>query len=274
VNPRLRARVVLWASLALIGSGCLLGRRSRLLESVELKTYDWRSRAFSDSWSRDPRIVLLLLDQQSLDHFERDDVYWPWPRSIYGAVLEFAKAGGARAVVFDTLFTSPSPYGPSEDLALAKALKAAAPMSVTLAMETSQAPPRKDAAIPARLSVPGAAASAVEKRSARLPVAPLLAAASAVGDTAAAPDADGVFRRVPLYTKIAGAYYPTLASAAALAMGRAPAQLDVPLSGGRMLVRFHGARPYPEYSVGRAIQAWQNVQEKQPTDFPPEVLMD
>src|SRR5579863_8750852 len=98
-------------------------RRTEFMKGLEYKTLDWRFRHFSDASRRDPRIVFAFLDQQSLDQFERDSLTWPWPRSIYNAVLKFCKRGGARLVVFDVLFTGPSSYGPADDADFGKGLK-------------------------------------------------------------------------------------------------------------------------------------------------------
>ncbi len=276
-----RPRAVLAAILALLGAFCLLARRSELVRSVELKTYDWRFRRFSDPREAGKDIVLLLLDQQSLDQFEKDDVYWPWPRSMYNAVLEFCKAGGARAVVFDALFTSRSPYGASEDPAFAAGLKAAG--TVVMAMEMGAPQPRRGTPPPARFALEAAGSlsgAAVLRRSVRLPMPVILGAVPMLADTAAAPDPDGVFRRVSLVSEMGGRYYPTLAAAAVLAAGNAKtASLEggvlnlggrrVPLTDGAMLIRFHGPQPFLSYPLGRVIQAWQNIMEGQPAGLAP-----
>jgi adenylate cyclase len=239
-----RARLPLLGLLVFLAGCCILARRSDLIQTFELKTLDWRFQTFSSPATKDPGIVLLMLDQQSLDQFEKDDIYWPWPRSIYEAVLSFCKAGGARAVVFDVLFTSPSPYGRSEDEILAKALK-------------------KQGKTVLAMSISGGKL--------KIPVSPLRESAALLGDVAAAPDPDGVFRRVPLTSTHESKSYPTLAAAAVLAFG---GEIDAPLVDGKLLIRYRGARAFPSYPLGRVIQSWQNIQEKQEPSLKPEVLKD
>ncbi|MBI2362420.1 MAG: CHASE2 domain-containing protein, partial [Elusimicrobia bacterium] len=184
-------------------------------------------------------------------------VHWPWPRSLYAAILDYCRAGGAKAVVFDILLSSPSPYGRDQDEAFAKALKG---MNSVLALETRDG-------------------------SARLPVPLLRRAAARLGDAAARPDPDGVFRRVPLSSEAGGVRYDSLAAAAVLAVSRSKAvsadgavlrlgDYAVPLSDGRLLVRFRGPRAYPALPAGRVIRAWQNSLEGLPADPPPSAVKD
>ncbi|NNN07312.1 MAG: CHASE2 domain-containing protein, partial [Elusimicrobia bacterium] len=136
MTPRFSGKLSSAALLAAVGGLVLLARPSEVARSVELKTLDWRFRRLSRPEKHDPRIVLVMIDQPSLDQFEKDGVYWPWPRSIYGAILGFLERGGARTVVFDEIFSSPSPYGEAEDAQFGKSLKAFG--RTVLALDTSR----------------------------------------------------------------------------------------------------------------------------------------
>src|SRR5579885_1300795 len=124
-----KALAPLLVLLAGVGALALGAARTGLGGALELKTLDWRFRAFADPGRHDPGIVLVMLDQSSLDAFEKDDVYWPWPRSLYGAALSFLKRGGAKAVVFDQLFTSPSPIGADQTRPSRRRSRTSAPSS-------------------------------------------------------------------------------------------------------------------------------------------------
>ncbi len=57
-------------------------------------------------------IVLILLDQNSLDWASRENgLTWPWPRELYGAIADYCRRAGAKALAFDVLFSEPSTYG-------------------------------------------------------------------------------------------------------------------------------------------------------------------
>jgi adenylate cyclase len=271
------------AVLFFAASLLFVARRTELVRAVEYRTLDWRFRHFSDPARRDPRIVLVMLDQASLDHFEKDGVYWPWPRSLYGAALEYFKAAGAKAVVFDLLFTSPSPYGVSEDREFGRALKKAG-MAV-LAMETgAREDPMRATPPPERFALKLPGDFGRPKGSLRLPVPEILSGAAFLGDTSSSPDPDGVFRRVPLGSVMGGRLYPSLSLAAAMAATGAASLEGFPLSRGRMLIRFHGAAlaprftrgrtTYASYSLGDVILSQLSLEEKKTPALDPALFKD
>ena len=62
----------------------------------EYPTWAWRVSAFATTNSTTSQIKLILLDQASLD-WGKDparDWKWPWPRTVYGAVLDYCKRCG------------------------------------------------------------------------------------------------------------------------------------------------------------------------------------
>ena len=257
MSARLKAFLSSAALLACVGALVLLARPSEVARSVELKTLDWRFRHLSRPEKHDSRIVLVMIDQPSLDRFEKDGVYWPWPRSIYGAILGLLKKGGARTVVFDQIFSSPSPYGAAEDAQFGSSLKEFG--RTVLALNITRGEPR-------------------------LPVPEILAGAAAVGDVTMPPDFDGVFRRVPLTTILpSGGSFPTLPAAAAMIdSGRALADFHAPLQDGRMLVRFHGKsltadpllKTYASYPAGDLILSWNAILEKSKPALDPALFKD
>jgi len=281
----IRAFLPLAALLAAAGVLVLASGRSEVVQSIELKTLDWRFRHLSAAERHDKNIVLVMVDQASLDHFESESLYWPWPRGMYEAPLRFLKAGGAKAVVFDVLFTSPSPYGAAEDTSFGKALRDFGPAA--LAMETGpDAQARRPAAPPERFSTTAGerlAATALERRSVRLPVPEILAGARILGDTKVDADLDGVFRRVPLVARMDGRLYPTMPAAAAiLATGKTLDALAPKLTDGRMLVRYHGKaltgnkaiKTYDAYNIGDLILSWAAIEDKRAPELAPSLFKD
>ena len=227
----------------------------------------------------------MAINQASLDDAEKDQNVWPWPRSLYVPLMSFLKKGGARAVVFDVLFTNSSSIAASEDVQFGKALKDFGP--VVLALDTgAEAHALRTALPPARFAVSAGAklaAAAPLRRSVRLPVPDLLAAARLLGDTTADADLDGVFRRVPMLTAIGGKLYPTLPAAAAmLATGKTLEELEPPLTDGRMLVRFHGKsltddrrrKTYDSYPIGDLIRSGASILYDMKPDLDPALFKD
>jgi len=51
------------------------------------------------------RVAIVLIDETSLRVMNPIVGRWPWPREIHADLINFFSLGGARAVVFDILFT-------------------------------------------------------------------------------------------------------------------------------------------------------------------------
>jgi adenylate cyclase len=257
VKARLRGLLSVAALLAAVGALVLLARRTEVARSVELKTLDWRFRHLAVPRRHDPRIVLVMVDQRSLDRFEKDSVYWPWPRSLYGALLDFLEKGGARTVVFDVIFSNPSPYSAAEDDEFGKSLK------------------KFGRAVLAQNVTGGVV---------RRPVPALAAGAAAVGNTSTPADIDGVFRRVPLTTTLpSGTTEPSLAAAAAMVdSGRRVDEFRPPLVDGGMLVNFHGVsltgdpllKTYAAYPAADLVLSWNAVLENRKPELDPALFKD
>lgn len=279
---RLRVLLPLAGLLAAVGVLVLLARPTTLGQVLELKTLDWRFRALAEPARHDPDIVLVAVDQPSLDALEAQDVYWPWPRSLYVPLLSFLKRGGAKVVVFDALFSNPSPYGQAEDAQFGAALKDFG--RAVLAMDSGAGTnARRSTPPPERFAAkPGPAVAAPRRLSFDLPQKDLLAGAAAVGDTAAEPDLDGVFRRVPLAASMQGRLIPTLpAAAAAAATGRTLADLAPPLVDGRLLVNFHGEallpkedprKTYETYPIAALVLSESALEEGKKPQVPPDAF--
>ncbi|MBI4349231.1 MAG: CHASE2 domain-containing protein, partial [Elusimicrobia bacterium] len=293
----LRSHGWLAAIVLALAAAVQLLRATEAYEVVEFKTLDWRFRNFSRPQRADPRIVIANIDQQSLDHFEQvDSMPWPWPRSIYEPVVNFAKAGGARVVVIDLLFTNITHWGPGEDESLGRVLARSG--IAVLDLDFGRRPEkRRQAPPPARFAVEiiGSTGAAVAAESLRLPVPELLRGAKRAGDVQAQPDADGVFRRVPLVTSFQGRFYPSVPLAVALeVLGEKVVRFEdgalvlggrrLPLEDGRALLRFHGAalapgrtggvRTYETYSAKDLILAQRAIEEKRQPNLAPSLLKD
>jgi len=98
--------IVLTLSGAVIG-----GHLTGALDFVEFRIYDLRINLFARSHPRSQDITLVLLDQDSLEWGQSERGWpWPWPRKAYAEFLDYMNLAGARAVIFDVLFSEPSIY--------------------------------------------------------------------------------------------------------------------------------------------------------------------
>lgn len=126
MNKTGRARIIQAAVTS--GVGILVGLVLWLhgfLAAWEDRVWDLESRWFAAPGSHAGEIVLVLVDQKSLEWVQSHlGVTWPWPRELYGAILDNCRRHQALAVGFDVLFTEPSGFGVDDDLALGNAIKA------------------------------------------------------------------------------------------------------------------------------------------------------
>jgi adenylate cyclase len=89
---------------------------------LELKTYDFRVRLFADAYRTSDDVIVVLLDQPSIDWAVQERGWsWPWPRKAYAELVDYMNFAGASAVAFDVIFSEPSVYGPEDDEAFIRA---------------------------------------------------------------------------------------------------------------------------------------------------------
>lgn len=96
---------------------------SGLLDKWDLNIWDFQVRTLAAPSDSTDEIVMILLDQNSLDWgASRMGLTWPWPRELYGAVVDFCRRTQVRSLSFDVLFSEPSPYGVSDDKKFSSAI--------------------------------------------------------------------------------------------------------------------------------------------------------
>ena len=68
-------------------------------------------------------LVLLGIDEASLDTELADFGPWPWPRAVQATLAREVLRKGAKSVVFNIVFAGPSAFGPADDQAFLELLK-------------------------------------------------------------------------------------------------------------------------------------------------------
>src|SRR3990170_142753 len=85
-------------------------RHFRFFEVLEEKTLDLRF-TMRGKVAPGPETVIAVIDEKSINRLGR----WPWPRSVWGRVVDRLTEEGARVIVFDVFFTESENVG-SDDL--------------------------------------------------------------------------------------------------------------------------------------------------------------
>ncbi|HEX5473419.1 MAG TPA: adenylate/guanylate cyclase domain-containing protein [Vicinamibacterales bacterium] len=204
--------------------------RAGLLQTAEMKAYDWRMRAAADASSVDRDIVLVEITDTTIRDLAQVYGHWPWPRVAFSSVIDFLHRAPAKVIAVDLLFAEPDRVkaytigdqtwsGAESDAALADSIKAAGNVvlladavneGVRGGAETGAAPVWRDPGY--RLG------SAIEERPVILPpLPPLASAAMALGHNFLALDDDGPARRMAPFVRHGERYLPSLGIAAAFA---------------------------------------------------------
>lgn len=294
----MRAKFLQVLLIGVLAAGlALLAERGRLLDDVENSSWLWRVRHFAQPSPSTPEISVILLDQASLDWGAAENGWsWPWPRVVYGAVLDFLQRARPRAVAFDVLYTEFSAYEVSDDEALGAAIARTQPFvaSAYLGRGTTQATNWPDQVARPGRWLDGVEAWLNDGRVARLvepgaafPVPPIATNAGLVANVNDVPDRDGVFRRATLFRLFDGEVVPTLGLAAyraahpdvsmaitegALRVGGRRLPID---QQGRLILRYRGGiNRYPVYSAAAVIQSELRLQAGETPVVKPEAFRD
>ena len=181
------------------------------LNTLELKSLDRFQRY--NAPIEDPRVVIVEVDQKSLTALSEQGVQWPWPRQVYAPLIEACAKGGARGIIFDVIFSEPSSYGMDDDLEFARAIKGAQNIFFPINM-SSNAIYKTDILPIQRFGIKDDAPELVfrEAKSYVPPIDELVAGAKGLGDVIISPDSDGIYRRIPLFTRYRGYLFPSLAA--------------------------------------------------------------
>ena len=104
-----------WLAAGLLALGALEIFALRLLEPLENRLLDAFVRAHAARLAPDPDIVLVDIDEKSLNDMQEGAGRFPWPREVYGDVVNGIAGQRARAIVFDIMFSEPDRYRPESD---------------------------------------------------------------------------------------------------------------------------------------------------------------
>ena len=278
-----RRLVFLSGLIPTVLAAALAAARPSLLARMDDSVYDVLVRS-TPTASPDGRVVIVDVDEQSLTTVGQ----WPWPRDVMARLIGRLRDMGATTIALDIIFAESDRFGRAGSAAAGAASTPDAVLAATLregrvilgygltfdpgrfrtpcVLHPLSLPvlhPGEESADPPYFRATGAVCS--------LP--PLAEAAGASGFLNAAPDSDGILRRVPLVAQLDGRVYPSLAlravaaatgvremalritnvNAATLTFDRA----SVPVDGrSNLLLRYRGEkRTFPYLSAADVLDA-------------------
>ena len=268
------------------------------LDVWEVKTWDWRVNAMAKPAKTSDHIRLILLDQNSLDWAkEENGLAWPWPREVYNAIIHFCQRSGAKALVFDVLFTEPSKYGVDDDRVFAAAIHDFKTFVGSVSLSQIEGSERRWPAFAPEpvfkvlgldqwLLAEGAGDVAFSRGT--FPIPEISAGAGILGDVHLNPDRDNVYRRAALFHVFDGRMLPSLALGCYLATQPGTSlkirtghltigNREIPIDRrGNAILNFRGpAGTHKAYSAASVIQSELRIQKgEKPTITDPDAFKD
>ena len=219
---------------------------------------DWNLRSLAARLPPDPGIVMIDIDEPTLEAMVPDYGRYPWSRAVFGQLLEGLARQQPAAIVFDILFIDPQKEHVADDLYFIRT--AAALPNVYFPMVRLSAPPQAERGngYPLKELKNAAAGPGAdpEARAALLLPLPGLSRTGRLGTINVFADADGVIRRYPLYLDAYGWHIPSLPVRVARDRG-----FDIPESASLMLT-WHG--PAKSYRTVSFHDVFTDLDRKQP----------
>jgi adenylate cyclase len=237
---------------------------ARLDNAVYDQTLRW-----AQPRSPDGRVIIVDVDERSLSKYGQ----WPWRRDVLARLVARLRDGGASVIALDMIFPEADRGDQKTDDTFASTLRGGrVVLGYGVTFDTPTGDPQRCALHPMPLVIAHRGADSdpspfFRATDAVCSLPHLASAAGASGFLNAAPDRDGILRRVPLMAELDGRTYPSLALAAVSAsQGVHDAVLEVstvnsswlslggrhvPLDGkSNLLVRFRGKkRTFPYISA-------------------------
>ncbi|MGH7901709.1 MAG: CHASE2 domain-containing protein, partial [Thermodesulfobacteriota bacterium] len=237
----------------------------------ELKAFDSLSKYLNPAGSSDS-IVIVQVDQESIDALSKEGVNWPWPRQIYAPIIEYLSE--ADAIFVDILFTEASSYGEEDDMVLADAVKRSSNVYLpvflskkTVKMSTGEEEFIRSIAIRENIS------SNLKFNSAITPIDPLKKSVRGGGNVMIKPDVDGVYRKVPLVFKLEQYQVPHFVLDYLIDSGKikivqnrlSVEGSEIPLNNGELLLRYYrNEDSFEIFSASEILKSYLNVNSSKP----------
>lgn len=182
---------------------------------------DWLIAQRAAGQTPDPRLVVIDIDDASLQALAGEAGKWPWPRSLHAELLELLLAQQAQAVVFDILFSEADRFRPDADAYFAEVL-AGTDRVYLAALEQQPVDPRRAPLLrsyPTQTGLQAPAGADPEQRGLLLLPQAVPARSWKTGTINFSADSDGVGRRYDLYRRLGDWRMPSLPARLAQGLG-------------------------------------------------------
>lgn len=220
------------------------------LKDMEMKMLDYRFQLDPVPEKADTNIVIIAIDDGSLDFFSENGISWPWPRSFYGYAVNYLTEAQARSVIFDMQFYEKDiereeTTAQETDIIFADAIKdnGKVYLGAQLLKDANEIHPKVN-----DFSMVGKRIDLPPFQGIRAPIEPFLLNNKSVGVINAAPDNDGMIRRVGLFFKLKEHYFAQMAYRVWLDQYEAQSDIEIPMDeNGEYLLNWYGQNTFKTY---------------------------
>ena len=262
------------------------------LKKPEYFAYDIQAKLLRSDKGSDRKIKVLLADEAAFKSVADIAGRWPWPRAIWADLLEFLQLGGARAVLFDVLFTERTKTDDVNDKALIDATTTAYNIYHSMMINREEADTDAGGAADLNIPLPSdfvgkfaiknvegklSLAPGSENNDYLLPIAGLPEVSKGTAVVEFKPDVDNVYRRTQPLREYQGNYFPVLGLApfidnhSAVSIGNDSITINdrtIPVDGnGNCIINMYGLDKVETYSLGGVFASIQKIRKGEVEDL-------
>lgn len=274
------------------------GYRQGTFDKPEYFLHDVQARLLRSDKAADPKIKIILVDEAALKAMDNIAGRWPWPRAIWGDLLDYLAMGGARAVLFDILFIEQDIANKTNDKVLHSATRDSKNVYHSMLIrrdEVDEGEHINATPLPGNFikrfalkNINGApvAKPGSESNDFALPIARLPEASKGVAVVEFKPDSDGVLRRTNPLREYQGNYFPVLGlapfidSQTPIIIREGSVTINdrtIPVDeNGNSLINMYGLKHIDTYSVSGVFKTLQQIRKGEDTNLlvSPEIFKD
>jgi len=249
-------------ALAAVALLCLELGLVHLVKPLENRLLDAFVKRQAASLEPDPDVVLVTIDEKSLANMEEVAGRFPWPRAVYGTLIDGLAAQRPRAIVFDIMFSEVDRVRPESDQTFIEAATRHSGLGLYFPMVRLDSPhgARASQLAPLLGLVRGPGANP-EARIAVIPPLVLPPKLWRTGTINFLDDKDGVGRRYELRRRVDGWDLPSLPARVAMDLG-----FPLPDSDDVVLAWRSAAEKLPRVSFSDLYEDFERAKRQRPAD--------
>ena len=216
----------LWLFLFLLGIFVSVKNTNfrNFLAMIENRTFDIRQNILIKENTKEPSedIVIVAIDDASYEYILDRYGEWPMPREIYVKLVDYLEKYNPQSIAFDLMFVKSMKSNPKADKALVDIVKKYDNVFVSMNFDNQDKSIRKPPILPKNLSVnvynksPLVDFTGQTYSNCRTILEELLNSTGNVGLINVTRAEDGILRKMPVFLKYQGKYYPQLGMAVGL----------------------------------------------------------